>query len=160
MAAASAQDKRSVTEPVIPPSCFVLVAKLAAVEGNKTLAEGDESRPDTLRMQKALDACPKGEAVELQADGARNAFLSGPLDLRAGVTLVVNSESHSFKFRTTRASQLVLVRYTPDVPNSITCGAISPARLVIVTYHSPAQSGAAGSDGEPIGVEFMKPDGN
>lgn len=76
----------------------------------------------------------------------------------ASVTLTVKTESRSFKFRTMRAGQLILVRYTPDVPNSITCGAINPAKPVIVTYSSSAQSGAVGVDGEPIGVEFIKPD--
>jgi tetratricopeptide (TPR) repeat protein len=78
----------------------------------------------------------------------------------AGVTLTVKTESRSFKFRTTRAGQLILVRYTPDVPTSIICGAINPAKPVIVTYHSSAQPGAADVDGEPIGVEFVKPGGN
>src|SRR5215471_1529244 len=78
----------------------------------------------------------------------------------AGVTLTVKTESRSFKFRTTQSSQLILVRYTPDVPTSMICGPISPARLVIVTYHGAAQPRAADVDGEPIGVEFVKPEGN
>src|SRR5215813_10660167 len=76
----------------------------------------------------------------------------------AGVTLTVKTESRSFKFRTTQASQLILVRYTPDVPTSMICGPISPAKPVIVTYHGAAQPRAADVDGEPIGVEFVKPD--
>jgi tetratricopeptide (TPR) repeat protein len=76
----------------------------------------------------------------------------------ASVTLTVKTESRSFKFRTTRTGQLILVRYTPDVPTSITCGAINPAKPVIVTYRSSAQSGIVDVDGEPIGVEFVKPD--
>ena len=66
-----------------------LTANLTAIDGNKTIAEADESRLDTERIQKALDACPKGQAVELHGDGGHNAFLTGPLDLRAGVTLRV-----------------------------------------------------------------------
>jgi tetratricopeptide (TPR) repeat protein len=77
----------------------------------------------------------------------------------AGVTLTVKTESRSFKFRTTQASQLILVRYTPDVPTSMICGPINPAKPVIVTYHGSAQSRAADLDGEPVGVEFVKPDG-
>jgi tetratricopeptide (TPR) repeat protein len=78
----------------------------------------------------------------------------------AGVTLTVKTESRSFKFRTTQAGQLILVRYTPDVPTSMICGPINPAKPVIVTYHGSAQSRAADLDGEPVGVEFVKPDGN
>jgi hypothetical protein len=76
----------------------------------------------------------------------------------AGVTLTVKTESRTFKFRTTQAGQLILVRYTPDVPTSIICGAINPAKPVILTYRSPAQPGIADTDGEPVGVEFVKPD--
>ena len=80
--AAHAQDSRTVTEPVIPPSCAVLTAKLAAIDGGRTLADADEGKLDTARIQEAMDTCAKGHAVVLKADGARNAFLTGPLDLR------------------------------------------------------------------------------
>ena len=104
-AAAYAQDTRTVTEPAIPPSCFVLSAKLAAV-GGKTLAEADEDKLDTNRIQKALDACPKGFTVELKADGAHDAFLSGPLDLRAGVTLRVDAKTILFGSRDPRVFEV------------------------------------------------------
>jgi polygalacturonase len=86
--AARAQDTRTVTEPVIPPVCASLGAKLAVVDG-RTLAAEDEKKPDTARLQQALDACPAGKAVELKPDGAMAAFLIGPVQLRAGVTLLV-----------------------------------------------------------------------
>ena len=54
------------------------------------------------RIQKALDGCPKGQAVELKADGAHDAFLSGPLDLRAGVTLRVDAKTILFGSRDPR----------------------------------------------------------
>ena len=84
---ASAQDTRHVTEPVIPASCTVLKAQLHA-EKNE-LRQQDEQRLDTERIQKAMDACGKGKAVTLRADATANAFLSGPLELRDGVTLLV-----------------------------------------------------------------------
>lgn len=83
-----AQDARVVKEPVIPPSCAVLDAKLSAV--STTLAEADEAKLDTAEIQGALDKCGKRHAVVLRAHGAANAFLSGPLQLRDGVTLVVD----------------------------------------------------------------------
>jgi polygalacturonase len=97
-AAAFAQDTRTVTEPAIPPACFVLIAKLSAVDG-KTLPEPDEDKLDTTRIQKAIDACPKGQSVELKADTAHDAFLSGPLDLRPGVTLLVDAKTILFGSR-------------------------------------------------------------
>ena len=80
----------------------------------------------------------------------------------ASIMLTVKTEARSFKFRTMRTSQLIFVRYTPDIPTSITCGAINPAKPVIVTYRSSARLNSSNSvdfDGEPIGVEFVKPDG-
>jgi polygalacturonase len=90
-ATARAQDTRRVVEPVFPAACTELRAELTAVDGNKTLAAADEAKLDTVRIQKALDRCAKGQSVVLKADGARNAFLTGPLDLRSGVTLRVDA---------------------------------------------------------------------
>ena len=45
---------------------------------------------DTARLQQALDRCEKGHAVELAADGGNSAFLSGPILLRPGVTLLLD----------------------------------------------------------------------
>ena len=87
-ASAIAQDTRNVTEPKIPPSCTTLEAHITAV--NNAIAPADESKLDTDRIQKAMNACGKGKAVALKTSGAANAFLSGPLDLRDGVTLVID----------------------------------------------------------------------
>src|SRR6266545_8402801 len=78
-----AQDTRTVLEPTLPPACTRLTAILSAPDG--ALAPADETRLDTDRIQRALDRCGAGRADELVADRARNAFLSGPLDLRQGV---------------------------------------------------------------------------
>jgi polygalacturonase len=76
---ANAQDTRRVTEPGIPASCTVLAP-----------AEADENKPDTRRIQEAMDHCQTGQAVELKANGDRNAFFTGPLQLRRGVTLLID----------------------------------------------------------------------
>jgi polygalacturonase len=90
---ANAQDTRVVTEPKIPPACVKLDANLSVppdVRGGAVRDE-DESKLDTERIQKALDNCGAGRAVELAAKGTNaNAFLSGPLELREGVTLLVD----------------------------------------------------------------------
>jgi polygalacturonase len=99
LCAARAQDTRNVTEPKVPASCAVLTARLTAVDGNKTVAEADEGKLDTARIQKAIDGCVKGQAVELRAEGGRAAFLSGPLDLRAGVTLRIGAGTILFASR-------------------------------------------------------------
>jgi polygalacturonase len=98
-AIASAQDTRHVTEPKFPASCAIVKAELAAIDGGKTIADADEAKLDTARIQKAIDGCGKGQAVELRADGARNAFVSGPLDLRSGVTLRISAGALLFASR-------------------------------------------------------------
>lgn len=75
-------------EPRIPPACVVLGADLRAV--HNALASEDESRLDTQRIQGAMDHCAAGRAVELRRAGEHNAFLSGPLELRSGVTLLID----------------------------------------------------------------------
>lgn len=85
---APAQDTRTVTEPIVPPACSSLDAHLATTSG--AIAPSDESKLDTDRIQHAIDNCSKGHAVVLHIHGAKEAFLSGPLQLREGVTLVVD----------------------------------------------------------------------
>jgi len=84
---AQAQDTRTVTEPVIPAVCATLKAALAAPSG---IAAEDEAKLDTERVQKGIDGCGEGKALELAADGARNAFLIAPITLKSGVTLLVD----------------------------------------------------------------------
>src|SRR5437879_5322532 len=88
-----AQDTRRVTEPVFPKTCAVVQARLSDI---------DDGQLDTRRIQQALDACAPGHTVELRADGARAAFLSGPLDLRTGVTLRVGAGVTLFGSRNPR----------------------------------------------------------
>jgi polygalacturonase len=83
-----AQDTRQVTEPKVPASCTQLPAQIRAM-GDK-LAEADESKLDTARIQSALDKCRPGMAVELKPASGNNAFLSGPLEMRTGVTLLID----------------------------------------------------------------------
>ena len=84
---ATAQDTRTITEPKFPAACVVLKAALIAPSG---IAASDEAKLDTVRLQKAIDGCDAGKAVELAADGASSAFLSGPIELKTGVTLLID----------------------------------------------------------------------
>jgi polygalacturonase len=86
-----AQDTRHVTRPHIPPTCEVLRARLSAVDG--VLPADAESILDTMRIQQAMDRCAAGKAVVLEADGRKQTFLSGPLALRSGVTLVISANT-------------------------------------------------------------------
>ena len=91
LSCAQAQDTRHVVEPRIPSACVVLRAHLAAVAG--VLPAEAEQSLDTGRIQQAIDRCAPGKAVELRAEGRKQTFLSGPLTLRSGVTLVVDANT-------------------------------------------------------------------
>lgn len=127
--AAFPQDTRQVAEPKIPQTCVAISAQLTAAD-NK-LAEVDESRSDTERIQAAINRCKQGMAVELRTTPEkfaflakigrkpipeRNAFLSGPLELRAGVTLLID-----------KGATLYASRNPKDYETTVgLCGIIAP----------------------------------
>ena len=83
----AAQDTRTVVEPFFPQLCTTLDAALHT--DGRTLAPADEQKLDTARIQKAIDKCGKGRAVLLHVNGTNNAFLSGPLQMRPEVALIL-----------------------------------------------------------------------
>src|SRR5438477_9572905 len=97
-ATAGAQDTRTVAEPKVPTACATVAAELTTV-ADTTLVAGDERKLDTRRIQSAIDHCSAGRAVVLRATGAKRAFLIGPITLRRGVTLVVDSNAIVFGSR-------------------------------------------------------------
>jgi polygalacturonase len=98
--ALQAQDRRNVSEPQVPPTCALLAAQLAAPDG--VLTEAAERTPDTARIQAAIDGCVPGQAVRLARAGDNNIFLSGPLVLRPGVTLLIDAHTALFGSRNPR----------------------------------------------------------
>ena len=98
---AYAQDTRDVREPRVPAICEHLNASLHRASG--ALTESSEPANDTARIQAAIDRCPAGQGVALEAKGANDAFLSGPLELKPGVTLVFGRGAVLFATRDPRA---------------------------------------------------------
>src|ERR1041385_735933 len=84
------QDTRKVVEPMIPPACAAVAAHGAAI---------DDGNLDTARIQEAIDKCGAGKAVELKG----GAFVSGPLQLRSGVTLLIDHGATLYASRNPRA---------------------------------------------------------
>ena len=88
-----AQDTRTVTEPAFPTLCTALPAQLSIVAGFSGSVGGAPSSQiafDTTRIQNALTACTSGHAVELSASGTNYAFLTQPLTIPTGVTLLID----------------------------------------------------------------------
>jgi polygalacturonase len=133
-----AQDTRQVTEPKIPASCTQLPAQLRAV-GDK-LAEADESKLDTARIQSALDKCKPGMAVELKPADGNNAFLSGPLEMRTGVTLLIDEGVTLFGSRDPAAYEVKTEGATPGLCGTIAMGA-PPAVFPAPQRPAPARGG-------------------
>jgi len=137
-AAVKAQDTRQVTEPKIPPSCTQLPAQLRAM-GDK-LAEADESKLDTARIQSALDKCTPGMAVELKPASGNNAFLSGPLEMRTGVTLLIDEGVTLFGSRDPAVYELKTDGATPGLCGTIATGA-PPAVFPAPQRPAPTRGG-------------------
>jgi len=120
--AAWGQDTREVKEPVIPPSCVQLPAMLQSV--NSKVDRTDEQKLDTARIQGALDKCKPGMAVELKEQSGKNAFLTGPLELRSGVTLLIDEGVTLFGSRDPKVYETVLPDAKPGDP--VKCGTSIP----------------------------------
>jgi polygalacturonase len=81
---AAAQDTRDVREPHAPPACAVLTGAAIADPATSQL-------DDAARIQAAIDRCAPGHAVVLAASNAGTSFVSGPIALKDGVTLLVDA---------------------------------------------------------------------
>ena len=86
-------DTRSVVEPTFPATCQSLAASFHDVnEDIPAAVEATVTNPDQARLQAALTACTgSNQAVELTMDASGdNAFLTGPITIPSGVTLLVD----------------------------------------------------------------------
>jgi polygalacturonase len=137
-AMATAQDTRQVTEPKIPGSCVQLSAQLRAVSDK--LADADEGKLDTVRIQSALDKCKPGMAVELKPASGNNAFLSGPLEMRAGVTLLIDEGVTLFGSRDAAVYESTAPGATPGLCGTIAAGA-PPATFPAPQRPAPTRGG-------------------
>ena len=132
-----AQDTRTVTEPKFPAPCATLTASLSPV-ADTTLADADEGKLDTQRIQQAIDRCAGGRAVVLKATGGQRAFLTGPLILKRGVTLLVDTNAILFASRNPRDY---------DIDQSKRCGTVDEkghACKALITTDRATGSGVMG----------------
>jgi polygalacturonase len=135
-------DTRTVAEPHVPAICTVVRAQLSA--DHRRFSDADEAAPpDTARIQAALTGCAgSGGAVLLSANGLNRAFLSGPLTLGSGVTLVVDSGTTLYASRNPASYQIA---------GRSPCGTITAAGdgctpFITIASHS-AHNGVMGTGG-------------
>jgi len=149
MGVAGAQDTRVVNEPKIPPVCTKLQAQLRGVGqgGGAGMLEEEEGKLDTERIQKALDTCKPGHAVELAAvvfisderskePKSRFAFLTGPLELREGVTLLVDGGVTLYGSRDAKVYEFPNPDAKPGEPGK--CGTSTPRPTSFPTFAAGA----------------------
>jgi polygalacturonase len=150
---ACAQDTRQVTEPKIPDSCVQLSAQLLAV--NDKLDEADEGKLDTVRIQTALDKCKPGMAVELKPASGNNAFLSGPLEMRTGVTLLVDEGVTLFGSRDAAVYESKAPDAVPGLCGTIAVGAppaVFPAPQRQAPVHGGCRPFISVMDAKDVGI--------
>lgn len=143
-------DTRTVVQPQLPRVCATLPAQLTA--SGRTFSDADEaSPPDTARIQAALDACAgSGGGVTLAPSTPKNAFLSGPLTIRSGETLVVDSGATLYASRNPASYQIT----GRDLCGTISAAGNGCSPFITVASHS-AHNGIMGTGGSGNGLGLL-----
>ena len=137
-------DSRTVVEPVLPAVCATLTAALTSVNDDiPTSVDAVITNPDGARIQAALNTCGgSNQAVELSIDGAgHNAFLTGPLNMPSGVTLLVDPGVFVYFSRNVQDYDVV--------PGTHTCGTVNnnsatSSCLPLIHFNGVANTGIMG----------------
>ncbi|MBB4955844.1 polygalacturonase [Agrobacterium vitis] len=82
-----------INEPEAPATvCATLTAGLQSTNGSldSVDADGKATHPDQERLQAAINACTSGTIKLVMGEGAKDAFLTGPLTLKSDVTLWID----------------------------------------------------------------------
>ena len=114
-------DSRTVTEPSFPAICATLTATLTSVSDDiPTSVDATTTNIDGARIQAALTSCAgTSQAVRLSTDGAtHNAYLTGPLNMPSGVTLLVDPGVVVYFSRNVQDYDLVAGTHTCGTVNS------------------------------------------
>jgi polygalacturonase len=150
--AMNAQDLRPVHEPAVPSSCITLASTLTSasaasgdIEARATRAGYASLGLDTARIQQALNQCPKGHAVELAPDTENTAFLTGPLILRPGVTLLIDKGVTLYASRNPEAYAV-----TPGACGTVNTDSGSDCKPLIAVRNAPGSAimGEGAIDGQ------------
>ena len=123
------------TEPIIPPACSTVLAPKMSTAGTLT----DEATLDTKLIQDAINACPAGQSVRLATDGTNDAFLSGPLFMKAGVTLWIDAGVTLFTSRNPRTFDAKAGLCGGNGTGSSACYALINVRAVPGRGHGPGR---------------------
>jgi len=118
--------------------------RVVTSEGAKTGEKATEDRPRIILRRRFDGEKARGLLTEVQCS-------------EKGMTIVIKDGARTLKFNTSAPERVQFITYTQDVKESITCGKINPAKSVVVTYRGSTDASSP-FDGEPIAVEFVKPE--
>jgi len=113
-------------------------------ETPKTDERASEERPRIILRRRFDGEKARGLLTEVQCS-------------EKGMTIVIKDGARTLKFNTSAPDRVQFITHTQDVKESITCGKVNPAKSVIVTYRGSTDASSP-FDGEPIAVEFVKPE--
>jgi Tfp pilus assembly protein PilF len=123
-----------------------------------------EAEAEAAKAREAAQAVEKGNedksriTLRRNFDGERmQGFLTEVQCGEKEITVVVKDGARAFRFKSTTPGQVFFITYTRDVSRSITCGKVNPAKPVVVTYRNSTEARSR-FDGEPVAIEFVKPD--
>ncbi|HET9173154.1 MAG TPA: pectinesterase family protein [Actinospica sp.] len=133
-------DARSVSQPSVPGVCVTLSGALTA-SSRAFSSSAEASAPDTSRIQAALDSCSGSGKAVLLSGSAHKDFLSGPLTVHAGETLVLGQGVTLYASRKASAYQ--------SSSSSVTCGTLASKEGGCVAFItvSGANAGIMGERG-------------
>jgi polygalacturonase len=137
-------DSRHVSQPTVPAVCASLGSTLATPGSRVFTSTQEGTPPDTARLQAALNSCAgSGKAVALTTSGGNTAFLSGPLTVGQGETLLVSPGATLFA--SANAAQY-------QISGKPTCGTVQSSNggcvpFISVTGANSAIMGTTGGSG-------------
>ena len=105
-----------------------------------------------------LTSIPGRPMLRRRQDGESVTGLLTKMDCTAkGTTLYVTVDNQKLVFHTTTPERLEFVTFTQGVGENIICEVFTPAKPVHIVYRSNTDAKSK-YDGEPIAVEFVKPE--
>jgi len=138
---------KSITERLEQFKAETDAADARRVVTNEPSKEGEkenDERPRVTLRRRIEGEKAKGLLTEIQCS-------------EKGLTLVVKDGERTLKFNTSAPERLQFITYTRDTNQSINCGKVNPAKSVVVTYRGSTEAKSP-FVGEPIAVEFVKPE--
>jgi len=152
---------RGASRPELQARAESLIETIAKIEqfkaeGNSVTFSRTPPPPDGASVTATPP--PPPPTLRRRVDGDKLKGLLTRIDCDdKGMTLTVKSGDRTVKLHTSAPERIQFITHTPDLSGEITCGPINPAKQVVVTYRTSTDAKSP-FDGEPVAVEFVKPD--